>query len=435
MGSGKLPAEAAGEMNEMELNSEIVAKMPFRMPQKFTLAAVVFIIIGIIGFALGATGPQPTRVWQIFLVNMLFWSGIAQAGIVFSAIMQVTNGKWGAPIKRLSEGISTFLPISFVLFFLLIAGRHYIFTWLDQPVAVEKSWLNFPFLFTRDLIGIIILGVLGIAYLYFSLRPDVGLMQDSGYSQETWLKRILIKTWSNFDEERKRSNEMLSIISVVFIVMYAFIFSLLSVDLVMSLDPHWYSTLFGGYFFISNIYITLAFLAVLSIIMRKYYGLEDYITIGHLHDMGKLMFGFCILTGDFLWSQYLVIWYGNVQHESSFILLRVFSQPWRNLSIFVMTVAILIPFLALLPKWVKRNPKRLFVVAMVILVAMWFERFLMIVPSLWKEGTFPLGWIEASVTLGFFGAVMLAFFVFMKHFPILPLSDPKLKKGYNIRTY
>lgn len=422
-------------MKEDVSSAELIDRMPFRMPRKMTIAAVVFVIAGVVGFVLGVTGPQSTRAWEIFLVNLLFWSGIAQAGVVFSAIMHIANGRWGVPMKRMSEGISTFLPISFVLFFLLIAGRHQIFTWMEQPVQVEKAWLNFPFLFTRDLIGIIILGTLGIAYLYFSLRPDMGLIQEAGKGQEKGLFKSLVRGWRGMEEERERSRGMLSILAIVFLVMYVFIFSLLSVDLVMALDPHWYSSLFGGYFFISNIYLSLAFLAVVSIIMRKYYGLEDYITPNHFHDLGKFMFGFCMLTGDFLWSQYLVIWYGNLQHESSFVLIRVYLQPWRNLSIFVMLVAILGPFVALIPKRVKRNPKRLFVVACVILVAMWFERYLMIVPSLWKEGTFPLGWIEGLVTLGFLGAMMLAFFVFMRYFPILPISDPKLKKGYNIRTY
>jgi len=417
------------------LNNEAVAKMPFRMPRNMTIVAVIFVIVGVIGFVLGATGPHPTRAWEVFLVNMLFWSGIAQAGVVFSAIMHIANGKWGVPMKRISEGISTFLPISFVLFFLFILGRHYIFTWLDQPVEVQKNWLNFPFLFTRDLIGIIVLGALGIAYLYFSLRIDIGMLHEQGNGQEKGFKRTLIRGWRGLEAEQKRSHEILSILSVVFIVMYAFIFSLLSVDLVMSLDPYWYSSLFGGYFFIGNLYIGLSFLAILAIIMRKHYGLEEYITIDHLHDLGKFMFGFSILTGDFLWSQYLVIWYGNLQHESSFILIRVYTQPWRNLSIFVMIVAILIPFFALIPKRIKRHPKRLFVVALIILGGMWFERFLMIVPSLWKEGTFPFGWMEGLVTLGFLGAVMLAFFVFMRYFPILPISDPQLKKGYNIRSY
>ena len=417
------------------MSGETMDRMPFKMPRKLAIAAVVFVIAGVLGFILGATGPQSTRAWQIFLVNMIFWSGIAQAGIVFSAIMHITNGRWGVPVKRFAEGSSAFLPISFVLFFLIIVGRRHLFPWLEQPVEVERAWLNFPFLFTRDLIGIIVLGVMGIAYLYFSLRPDMGMMLEAGQNPGKGLRKALIRDWRGIEEERKRSREALSILSVVFILMYVMVFSLLSVDLVMSLDPHWYNTLFGGYFFIGNIYIGLAFLAVLSISMRKYYGLEDYITVDHLHDMGKFMLAFCMLTGDFMWSQYLVIWYGNLQHESSFILVRVFTMPWRYLSIFVMVVAILIPFLALIPKRVKRNPKRLLVVSVIILVAMWFERYLMIVPSIWKEGTFPLGWIEGLVTLGFLGAVMLAFFAFIQRFPILPISDAKLEKGYNIRTY
>ena len=85
------------------MSGETMDRMPFKMPRKLAIAAVVFVIAGVLGFILGATGPQSTRAWQIFLVNMIFWSGIAQAGIVFSAIMHITNGRWGVPVKRFAE--------------------------------------------------------------------------------------------------------------------------------------------------------------------------------------------------------------------------------------------------------------------------------------------------------------------------------------------
>ena len=423
-------------LKEKDLNSEILAATPLKMPKALTTAAVIFIIAGIIGFILAATGPQAARAWQVFLVNMLFWSGISQSGIVFSAIQHITNGRWGLPVKRIAEGLSAFLPVSFVLFFLIIVGRHYLFPWIGQATEAANPWLNFPFLFSRDLIALIVLGVLGMAYLYFSLRPDVGLLLAKGMGGNSKIHRMLTRGWRGLEGERKRTHEALSVLSVIFILAYVAVFSLLAVDLVMSLDPYWYSTLIGGHFFIGNIYMGLAFITIVAIIVRKYYQLEEYITIDHLHDMGKFIFGFCMLTGDFMWSQYLVIWYGNLEHESSFILVRVFTQPWRSLSIFVMIVAILVPFLLLIPKSVKRHPHRLFIVVMVIVVAMWFERFLLVVPSLWKEGTFPLGWVEGLVTLGFLGGIMLLFSYFIKHFPLLPISDTRLKKGYHIsHTY
>ena len=196
----------------------------------------------------------------------------------------------------------------------------------------------------------------------------------------------------------------------------------------MSLDPHWYSSLFGGYFFIGNLYLGLAGLTITAILMRKFFRLEEYITISVLHDLGNLTFAFCLLSGDFFWSQFLVIWYGNLPEETGFVITRGMELPWSTLSWGVLIICFIWPFLIMLSRKAKRNPLTLFIICAVIFSGMWLERYVLIVPSLWKGETAPFGLTEIFITLGFLASFVLTFLSFVKRIPLLPVTDPLLQK-------
>lgn len=398
---------------ERELKERIVKGIPGELPRGFVFLLWGLLLIGTLAFLLGILRGDELRAWQAFLINFLFWSGISLAGVIFAAILQITNARWGRPIKRISEGMGFFLPVSFILFFVIYFGREVIFSWVAHPVPGKEKWLNIPFLFLRDGIGLFILYGLGMMFIYFSLKPDLAFVG----------KKEGIK------EEREESHRALVVISPIILIAYAVIFSLIAFDLVMSLDPHWYSTLFGAYFFMGNLYIGLASIAVIAIILRKYMGLEEYIDIPLFHDLGKLIFAFCLISLDFFWSQFLVIWYGNLPEETSFVILRGMEMPWAPLSWSVLIFCFTLPFIIMLSRNIKRNPKTLFALSAFIVMTMWFERYILIVPSLWKGDTAPFGLIEILVTLGFFAAFALTFLFFIKRFPVLPLTDPLFLQG------
>lgn len=391
---------------------EVLAKSPRRLPRKVMSVLWVLIAAGAVTFLLGATGPNSLRAWQIFLVNFLFWSGMAQGGLVFAATYQVTRARWGGAIRRLAEGMGAFLPVSFLLFFLLLFGREVLFPWVLEPIPEKQAWLNAPFLFIRDGLGLLILYGLSLAYLYFSLRPDLG--RASKHSS------LFARGWRGLEAEQERSRRVLAFLAPAFLVLYALVFSLIGFDLAMSLDPRWYSTLFGAYFFMSSFYLALAALTVIAVLGRKHLTLGGQIEQKQFHDLGKLIFGFCLVTGDFFWSQYVVIWYGNIPEETAYVILRTVEMPWAPVAWGVLISAFVIPFLILLSRRVKENPWTLLAVASVIVIGMWFERYLLVVPSLWRHGTFPLGWMELVITLGFFAAFALPYLVFERRLRISP---------------
>lgn len=349
----------------------VLVPKPRRWPAGALWLAGLLFVLGAATFFQTISGPKPLRAWQIFLVNFLFWSGISQAGAVFLAILHVTGATWAQPLKRIAAGMTAFLPLSFLFFLVLYFGRESIFPWIANPIAEKAAWLNFPFLFARD--GLALFLLTGASLLLVFSRHGRG-----------------------------------QFFSSVFLLLYTLVYSLIGFDLVMSLSPHWYSTLFGAYFFMSSFYAGLAGLAVVSALSGKWLWLEPEIGSHQFHDLGKLLFGFCMLTGDFLWSQFAVIWYGNIPEETGYVILRGMEMPWATIAWGVLIVGFVIPFLALLSRALKENPRSLLAVGSLILIGMWLERYLLVVPSLGNEKTLPIGWIELFITLGFFAAFCLA---------------------------
>ncbi|MFQ5723063.1 MAG: NrfD/PsrC family molybdoenzyme membrane anchor subunit [Terriglobia bacterium] len=372
------------------------------MPKRFSLLDLVLLALllaGLGAFVYGATGSDSQRAWQIYLVNLLFWSGMAQAGVVFAAILHLTNARWAGPVKQLALGGAACLPVSFLLFLGLYFGREQLFPWLHHPIPEKAAWLNLPSLFARDGLALLVLYGSSLLFFYYSMRAD------------------------RSEDERRRNHRRLSVLAPLLVFLYAIVFSLLGFDLVMSLSPHWYSTLFGGYFFVGNLYLGLAGLAIVAAVVRRYFHLEAHLGPPRFHDLGKLVFAFCLLWTYLFWSQYLVIWYGDVPEETGFIFTRVKQELWSPLAWSVLGLCFLVPFVLLLSREVKRRPGSLSAVCGVVLVGMWLERYILVVPSLWKENWVPFGALEVFITLGFFSVTALCYRFFLRTFPLVRPED------------
>ncbi len=369
----------------------------------FTLGLWVLAGLGLTTFLIGVAGENAQRAWQAYLVNWLFWSGLALSGLTFSAILRVTKAEWAGPLQPLAEALAAFLPISFFLLLCLFLGSEQLFSWIQHPVPAKQAWLNQPFLVLRSLFGAVLLYGCGFALLWASLRAS------------RTLPRVLVPSVSHENvvnlAGRKRQ---LAILSSVFLVLYAVVFSLLAFDLVMSLEPHWISTVFGAYFCIGNLYAGLSLLAILAVLTRG----STLFSAERSHDLGTLIFGFCVLWTYLFWCQYLPIWYGNLPEETGFLAVRLFDAPWATVSFVVLLLNFLLPFPILLLQWVKRTPVTLACISALILVGMWLERTVLVVPSVWREHWLPLGWVELGVLLGFFALFTLAFRAWMRIFPL-----------------
>lgn len=418
-------------MNQSGYEQIIIAATPTRLPRRLVGSLSVLIGVGLIALIIGATGEHALRTWQIFLVNFLIWSGISLAGVVFAAILYVTDGRWAGPIRRLAESMGAFLPISYVAFLIFCIGGQSVLPWTHQVVASpgKAAWLEPRFLLWRDAMALMVLFGLSGVSLYHSVRQDVGLAAERGYRWSGKINRWLISNWRGIDVERARVQRMLSVVSPLLLILYAYLFSLLAYDLVMSLDIHWYSNLFGLQFFMTNLYLGLAAITIITIVARHRLGLKAYITHAQLHDLGKLLFALAAFWAYLTFTHYLVIWYGNLPHETAYLLRRAHQPPWSSVALIVVAFCFLVPFIGLLGREPKRRPRALLSLSVIIMIGVLLERFLLVAPSIWHERHLPLGIIELVITSGFAGAFALSVLIFLRAFPALPLADLSIYGG------
>ena len=382
--------------------------------------------VGAAAFVYGITLGDGIRAWQSLLVNFLFFAGLAQAGVVFSAVLQATSARWGRSLKRLAEATAGFYPVAFVLLLILLVGTAAWAPWVHEPVPAKAAWLNVPFFVIRQLAAFLLLTGLSIVYVYRSLRADIGLLAELKLAQPSGLAARLATSWQGGLTERDDSQRWQDTLAPALLIAYAWVFTLVAFDLVMSLDPHWFSTLMGAYYFIGNLFAGIAFIAAVAALGKERLGIQDYVGGHQLHDAGKLLFGFSILWAYMLWSQYLVIWYGDLPEETEFIAYRMYGD-WAPLTWKVIVLAFALPFTVLLSRAIKTRPWALAAIAGVALAGMWLERFMLVSPSLWHHEGIPLGLIEILVTAGVGGLFAFCYTGFLAAFPVLAVADPRLR--------
>ncbi|MGD2184651.1 MAG: hypothetical protein PVI71_00935 [Desulfobacterales bacterium] len=374
---------------------------------------VVLIIIGLAAFIYGIVGDHPEKAWQAYLINFLLWSAIAQGAVLFSAVMHMTKARWSRPLSALSESFAAFFPLSFALFLILFLGRAHIFPWLHEDLHGKDVWLNIPFLFTRDCIGLLLLYAIGFAYLYNALQ----LRSDANQTQGTF-RQMIHKGWVRNKRSAEQVKKKMTIWAGLYILAFTLVLSLIGYDLVMSMDPHWISTLFGGYSFVKAFYVGLGALIILAAIIQIRKGKASGLEPSHFHDIGKLFFAFCLLWADFFYVQLTVIWYGNIPEETYYVIERTVMVPWNKLAWTVFIVCFIIPFVILLNKKVKSKPVFMVILCSVIIIGFWLEHLLLLAPALSHDAhSLSLNVSDALITVGFFGLMVMAVSYFLKRFP------------------
>ncbi|MBT8332548.1 MAG: hypothetical protein KJP06_09510 [Deltaproteobacteria bacterium] len=377
----------------------------------------MLVIIGVAAFILVLTRDDPARAWQAYLINFLLWSAIAQGAVLFSTVMHMTNARWSGPLSGLSESFAAFFPLSFILFLILFLGKAYIFPWIHEDLHGKEVWLNVPFLFTRDCIGLLILYILGFGYLYNSLQFKLDPNQPRGK-----LRQSIFEAWKRNHRKPEEIKRRMTVWGGFYILAFALVLSLIGFDLVMSMDPHWISTLFGAYHFVKAFFIGLGALIILAAIIRLRQGEASPLQASHFHDIGKLFLGFCLLWADFFYVQLMVIYYGNIPEETYYVIARTMLAPWNKLAWIVFLVCFVGPFFILLNKSIKTKPILMVIICTIVIVGIWFEHLLLLGPAL-NHGapTIPLSISDGLISLGFLGLMVIAIGYFLHEFPEITL--------------
>jgi hypothetical protein len=278
------------------------------------------------------------RAWRALLVNFLFFSSLACGMVTWPAVVLASRGTWMKQMESSALAGISFAPASVVALIALWIGGAWWAPWVTHTELPWKWWLNPTFLFARDLAALLVFWLLAAWFV------------------------------------RRRLAKAETRLAGWFIFAFCIVFSLLGFDLVMALYPHWYSSLFGGYFFISAMYIAVCGWTFVT--------LRNPVDVLQSSDLGKLVVAFSILTTYMMYSQLLPIWYENLPHETLYVVPRMNFNPWKALSIFLVASVYLGPLVILLTRWSKRTRPFLRGVCLAMLICLWIERWWLVTPAL-----------------------------------------------------
>ena len=364
----------------------------------------VMAIIGALAFAFGLSN-DPDRAWAAFLHNHFYFMSLGLGGAFFAAIQWLTGSMWSAPVRRLSESFTAYLPFAFVSAAILYFGIHHMYIWShlehvkgDIVLEGKSGYLSPVFFIIRQLVAV------GAWILLARKMVGNSVAQDASGSYAYTLKN--------------------RVLAPAFLVVFAVTFTMVSFDEVMSLDPHWFSTMFGVYCFAGLFYSNLALTCLLALYLRSKGKLEGIMNENHLHDLGKFMFAFTIFWAYIGFSQFMLIWYANLPEETGYFIKR-FTDGWFPVSVFLLVGKFLTPFFLLLPRASKRNPRMLAIVGIFMMVAQWVDVMWMVQPEFFREGPH-FGLVEIGIFLGFAGIFAIFVSRFLAKNNIVAIGDPRL---------
>lgn len=360
--------------------------------------------IGLLAFVLTLIN-NPQRAWMAYLIPLFYFTSLALGGLFFTAIQHITKAGWSVNVRRVSESFTAFLPLAAIAGVIFLFGAPEIYKWLKpayvaaDPLLIHKQpYLNFPFFIIRTVL------FFGLWIWFAKVIVGRSLAQDTSGDESLTHKQI--KT------------------SIGFILVFALSYSFFSVDLLMSVEPHWFSTIFGVYCFAGLFQSSLAFMIITLIYLRKKGLLDKYVTTDHLHDLGKFLFAFTVFWAYIGFSQYMLIWYANLPEETIFIIPRS-EHAWAYVSIFLLIGKFIVPFFALLPRWAKRNPTHLVAVSVLILIMQYVDLYWLVYPAFFEEKlVFSLP--EILIFLGFGGLFVFSVARFLGRNKLLAQKDPRI---------
>jgi hypothetical protein len=330
---------------------------------------------------------------------------------------------------RIGESLSSYLPFGIgTMAVLLLAGIWTYLPWIKHVDPRQAPFLNVPFLFVRTLGGLALFTWLANKLVRASLRRDLQLLLPFTDARLKPAYEKIVGTWQGDAAEAVIYSHEVSHLSPQIVLTFVAFFSVLSWDFIMALTPNWVSPLFGWFVYAGAFISGMSVVAILATRLRAKRGLEGYITTDMFWDIGKVLFAWCIFWAYLMWSQYLPIWYADMSEETWWVFLR-FEDPWRPLAFAAFIMIFAIPFLGMLNKTSKTNPALIMGFNSMILVGLWIERHVLVMPSLDPSHVW-VGLPEIGVTVGFAGLFGFAVQGFLAQVPCVKVTDVLRPPGH-----
>ena len=393
----------------------------FTIDKKAKNFSMVLMAIGLIALIYGFS-TDAHRTWPSLLFNNYFFIGIAVFGVFFVAKQYVSEAGWSIVLKRVPEAVMSALPVmSLIMLFIMFASImhwNHIYHWLhegimdpandhyDKIIAGKEAYLNGSFFIIRTIIYL-----LGWNYFAKKLRA-LSVLEDKVVGTAIHFKSVSTSAW--------------------FMVFFAVTSAMASWDWIMSIDPHWFSTIFGWYVFAEWGAIGFTTILLFTLYLKRQGYLED-VNENHIHDLGKWIFAMSLVWTYMWFSQFMLIWYANIPEEVTYFMARLEVENYKFLFWFSMIINFIAPIILLMSRDAKRNNGRLIFVGCVILVGHWINSYLLVTPgTLGTHGH--IGFVEIGMGLGFAGLFIYLVLNSLTKQPLETKNHPFLDESKNLHT-
>ena len=383
--------------------------------RNFKIVSLILISIGIGSFIFGLF-IDSQMAWSQYLIINYYFLSLAMGGVFFYVLQSITQSGWSSAFKRVPEAMMSYVPYAFGFFLLLYFGMNDIYQWslkesiaLDQLIQHKSPFLNIPFFFLRMIIYFIL--------WIFCIRK---------------LRSLSLKE----DETDPAKHDMIMILfgkselySKILIFILAVTLSLSAFDWIMSIDVHWYSTIFALKNLIAAFLhgVSIVTLIVFILFKRGYF---PFLNKYHLHDFSRYIFMLSIVWGYFWFAQFMIIWYGNIPEETIYYYVR-WQEGWKILFFLEIGLNWGIPFLVLLPVKSSRNMTVIFIVIIFLIIGQYIDLFVQIIPG--TTGLLRYGWVAAGMFIGYVGLFSLVVAMSLTKAELIPPNHPYLEESLNHR--
>jgi Ni/Fe-hydrogenase subunit HybB-like protein len=418
-----------------DISGVVMKKTPKGWYLGFAIAVFFLLILNygityLFAVGVGKFGINIPIAWAFAITNFVWWIGIGHAGTLISAFLLLMRQKWRTSINRYAEAMTIFAVMCAGMFPMVHMGRPWLFFWLFPYPDTMGVWPQFRSPLVWDVFAVSTYFTVSLLFWYTGLIPDLGTLRDRakakfakvtyGFFSMGW--RGSARHWRRFEV----ASLLLAGIATPLVVS---VHTVVSFDFTIAIVPGWHSTIFPPYFVAGAIYSGFAMVIMLGIPMRRWYHLEDYITVRHLNNMGKLLLATgMIVTYSYVMEAFMA-WYSADKYERYIMWNRYFGPGYGPIGIFLLVANIGIPMTFLWSHWVRTHTVPLFLVATSAQIGMWLERFVIIVQSLHRDyvpsiwGMFYPTPVDWEVLFGSLGLFLTLFYLFARFLPSISIFE------------
>ena len=387
------------------MNNESIVQHTEALKPRLSSLQNIALVVGLVGLVATFFGyaTQPDHFFQSYLLAFVYWISLSMGSLGVLMMHHLAGGRWGFSIRRLLEAGTRTLPLMFIFLLpILFLGMHDLYHWthtesLDEILIQKSGYLNEPFYIARNL-------------MYFAIW---GLMA------------FFLNRWSTQQDNttETQATRKMQRLSGPGIVIYTLTMTLAGVDWIMSLEPHWFSTIFCAIYIIGQILLTWAFMTLVAVPLSKRQPLNHLLTNERLRDLGTFMLGFVMLWAYTSFSQLLIIWAGNLPEEITWYMTRL-TGSWLTLGYLMIILHFALPLVLLVSSRIKARIPILVCIALSLVVMRLVDLFWITAPAFDKSGL-SLHWLDIAIPVGMGGIWISYFFWHLKRRSLIALNDPR----------